>query len=101
MPAPRKYPPEFRDRAVELVRSTGRPVAQVARELGINTETLRVWVRQEEADRSERFDRPTTEQNDEVKRLRKENTELRRANEILKLASAFFAQELDPTRRRP
>jgi transposase len=86
---------------VELVRSTGRPVAQVARELGINTETLRVWVRQEEADRSERFDRPTTEQNDEVKRLRKENTELRRANEILKLASAFFAQELDPTRRRP
>jgi transposase len=101
VPAPRKYPPEFRDRAVELVRSTGRPVAQVARELGINTETLRVWVRQEEADRSERFDRPTTEQNDEVKRLRKENTELRRANEILKLASAFFAQELDPTRRRP
>ena len=60
-----------------------------------------MWVRQEEADRSERFDRPTTEQNDEVKRLRKENTELRRANEILKLASAFFAQELDPTRRRP
>jgi transposase len=61
---------------------------------------MRTWIRQDEADRGERTDRPTTTEAGELRRLRKENTELRRANEILKAASAYFAGELDPTRRR-
>jgi transposase len=58
------------------------------------------WIRQDEADGGERADRLTSEQLEELRRLRKENAELRRTNEILKAASAVFAQELDPTRRR-
>jgi len=102
MAAPRKYPPELKDRALRLWRSEQprRPIAHVARELGLNPETLRTWIRQEEADRGERGDRPTTAEVEELRRLRKELAELRRANEILKAASAYFAQELDPTRRR-
>lgn len=102
MAAPRTYPPELRERALRLWRSEQprRPIAHVARELGLNPETLRTWIRQEEADRGERGDRPTTAEVQELRRLRKENLELRRANEILRAASAYFAQELDPTRRR-
>lgn len=102
MAAPRKYPPELKERALRLWRSEQprRPIAHVARELGLNPETLRTWIRQEEADRGERGDRPTTAEQEELRRLRKELAELRRANEILRAASADFAQELDPTRRR-
>jgi transposase len=102
MAAPRKYPPELKDRALRLWRSEQprRPIAHVARELGIHPEAMRTWIRQDEADRGERVDRPTTAEQEELRRLRKENTELRRANEILKAASAYFAGELDPTRRR-
>ena len=63
-------------------------------------EALRNWVRQAEADDGERDDRPTSDETKELRRLRKEVTELRWANEILKAASAFFAQEIDPTRRK-
>ncbi|MFE6872856.1 IS3 family transposase [Kitasatospora sp. NPDC057692] len=90
MPAPRKYPDELRERAVREVRSTGRPVAHVARDLGIHKEALRSWVRQAEADAGERDDRLTSSELEELKQLRKENAELRRANEILKAASVFF-----------
>jgi transposase len=90
MPVPRKYPDELRERAIREVRSTGRPVAHVARDLGIHTEALRGWVRQAEADADERDDRLTTAKRDELKELRKENAELRRANEILKAASVFL-----------
>jgi transposase len=102
MAAPRKYPIELRERALRLWRSEQprRPIAHVARELGLNPETLRTWIRQEEADRGERGDRPTTGELEELRRLRKEIAELRRANEILRAASAYFASELDPTRRR-
>lgn len=101
MAAPRKYPPELRERAVRLWRSDeSRPIAHIARELGINAETLRNWVRQDEADRGERSDRPTSDEQAELARLRKENAELQRANEILKAASAYFARELDPQPRR-
>ncbi len=102
MAAPRKYPLELRERALRLWRSTTprRPIAHVARELGLNPETLRTWIRQDEADHGERTDRPTTAEVEELRRLRKENLELRRANDILKAASAYFASELDPTRRR-
>jgi transposase len=101
VPAPRKYPDELRERAVREVRSTGRPITHVARDLGIHKEALRSWVRQAEADAGERDDRLTTAERDELKELRKENAELRRANEILKAASVFFAQEIDRPRTRP
>ena len=61
---------------------------------------MRTWIRQDQADRGERDDRLTSEQLEELRRLRKENAELRRTNELLRAASAYFAQELDPTRRR-
>jgi transposase len=61
MAAPRTYPIELKERALRLWRSEQprRPIAHVARELGLNPETLRTWIRQEEADRGERGDRPT------------------------------------------
>jgi transposase len=98
MPAPRKYPDELRERAVRLVFESGRPIAQVARDLGVHKEALRHWVRQAEADAGERQDRLTTSERDRLKELERENRELRKANEILKAASVFFAKELDPTR---
>jgi transposase len=100
MGAPRKYSEELRERAVRLVFESKRPIAHVARDLGVHKESLRHWVRQAEADGGRRRDLLTSEQREELKRLRKENFELRRANAILKDASVFFATELDPTRRR-
>ena len=101
MTRPSKFAPEFKARAIDLYRSSeDRTIADVAREMGIGTETFRKWVRQDEADRGERDDRLTSKETQELKRLRKENAELKRTNEILRLASAFFAQEADPTRRR-
>jgi transposase len=100
MARPSKYPPEFRARAVALVLKSRRPIKHVADELGLGSESLRQWVRQHEADHGQRTDRPTSVESEELRRLRKENADLKRTNEILKLASAYFAQELDPTRRR-
>ena len=102
MTTPRKYPLEFRERAVRLYfESGGRPIAHVARDLGIHREALRQWVRRAEADAAPRASRvlPCDVQ-EELTRLRKENAELKRANAILRDASVFFATELDPTRRR-
>ena len=79
MAAPRKYPQELRDRAVRLARESDRPLAHVARDLGVHPEALRNWVRQDEADRGERVDQLSTVERDELKRLRAENAELRRA----------------------
>ncbi|MGW1146700.1 transposase [Streptomyces sp. NPDC002454] len=90
MPAPRRYPDELRERAVREVRTIGRPIAHVAKDLGIHKEALRGWVRQAEADRGERDDQLTTAERDELKQLCKENAELKRANEILKAASVFL-----------
>src|SRR4030095_703613 len=100
MPRPRKYPPELLDRGARLVFESGRPIAHVARDLGVPPETLRKYVRQFEADEGRRPELPTTEEREEIKRLRKEVYELRRANEILKAASVFFATELDADRPR-
>ena len=102
MVAPKKYPDGLRERAVRLYRETEpRPVIRrLAEQLGVHHEALRNWIRQAEADAGERHDRPSTELLAENRRLAKENAELRRANEILKAASAYFAAELDPTRRR-
>ncbi len=103
---PRQYSPEFRQRALRLLNeatpdyeSEFEAIRQVASKLGISTEALRRWRRSSEVDAG---DRPgmTTLEHAELKRLKRENTELRRANEILKAASAFFAAELDrPTTR--
>ena len=98
MPRPRKYPPELLDRGARLVFESGRPIAHVARDLGVPSETLRKHVRRVEADEGLRPDLPTTAEREEIKALRKEVYELRRANEILKAASVFFATELDADR---
>ena len=100
MARPRKYPDELRERAVRLVFESKRPIAHVAQDLGIHKESLRNWVRQAEADSGRRRDLLTSEERDELRQLRKEVAELRRANAILKDASVYFAQALDPTRRR-
>ena len=102
MVAPKKYPDELRARAVRLYReSDPKPVIKrLAEQLNVHPEALRNWIRQDQADRGERDDRPSTDMLEENRRLRKEVAELRRVNEILKAASSYFAQELDPTRRR-
>jgi len=100
MSRPRKYPEELLERGVRLALESGRPIAHVAQDLGIHKEALRQWVRQAEADTGRRRDLLSSEEREELKRLRKENFELRRANAILKDASVYFATELDPTRRR-
>ncbi len=79
---------------------SGRPIAQVAKDLNVGSESLRSWVRQAQADAGERTEQLTTLEGEELKRLRAEIRELRRANEILKAASVFFAAELDPSRTR-
>jgi transposase len=97
-----RYPPELRERAVRMVMevtadhgSQWAAINAVAQKLGVSTaETVRRWVRQAEVDAGQRGG-STTEESEELKRLRRENAELRRANEILKAASAFFAAELD------
>lgn len=101
MPALRKYPAELRERAVRLWRESDPrpPISQVAKKLGIHPEALRNWIRQDEANKGERSDRPSTAELEVIRQLKRENAELKRANEILKLASSYFAQKLDPTRR--
>jgi len=104
VPAPRKYDQETRDRAVRLYEERRRDFpsesALTARKrvgelLDINHGTLRGWIEQRHVDTGERPG-VSSDQAEELKRLRRENAELRRANEILKTASAFFAQaELD------
>jgi transposase len=81
-----------------LVFESGRPIAHVARDLGIESETLRKHVRQTEADEGRRKDVLSSQEREEIKSLRREVSQLRRANEILKAASVFFAGELDPHR---
>ena len=99
--SPLKYPLEVRQRAVAMVRESGRPIASVAQELGLNPETLRKWVRAaESAGRVPAEELATPAEKDaEIRRLRVEVADLRRTNEILRLASAYFARELDPARR--
>jgi transposase len=99
--AMKKYPAELRERAVRLYRETTPTptISSVARKLGVGAEAVRQWIRQDEADRGARTDRPTTEERELVRQLRKENEDLKRVNEILRLASSFFASELDQTRR--
>lgn len=101
MAAPRKYPDELRERAIRLVLEAKRdpltrPAAcrRIGDQLGINPETLRGWVQQAEVDAGDRAG-TTTSDAQRMAELERENRELRRANAILKAASAFFAAELD------
>ena len=88
------YPPEFRARAVELVQTSGKSIAQVARELGVSGQGLREWIRQAERDAGRgRPNDLTTDEKAELQRLRRENHVLREEREILKKAAAFFAKE--------
>lgn len=98
MPRPRKYPTELVERGVRLALESGRPIAHVAKDIGLPSEILRKAVRRAEADQGLRPDLPTSEEREEIKKLKRENAELRRANEILKAASVFFATELDADR---
>ena len=98
MPRPRKYPPELLDRGARVVIESGRPIAHVARDLGVPSETLRKYVRWVEANEGLRPDLPMAAEREQIKALRKDVCELRRANEILKAASVFFATELDADR---
>lgn len=100
MPRGVKYPQELVDRRVRLVFVSGRPIAQVAADLGMHPGAFRKRVRQAEANSGMRPNLPHSGEREELRRLRKENYELRRANEILKSASVFFAKELDQNRTR-
>lgn len=101
-----RYTPEFRAKAVRLLTesrssysSETKAIEQVSRDLGIAPESLRRWRNQSDATAAAETKQSAQEAMAELKRLRAENTELRRANEILTTASAFFAARLDPTRR--
>ena len=89
---PAKYPAEFRHEAVELVRSSGRSIADVARSLGISDVTLGAWLKADK-ERKEDPDALSEVERQELKRLRKEVTDLRQDREILRKAAAYFARE--------
>jgi transposase len=102
MAAQRKYPEELRERAVKMVSEIRErdgkghgELARVGRQLGVHPEALRSWVKQAEIDGGERPG-TTTGDRQRICELEREVRELRRANEILKAASAYFARELDP-----
>jgi transposase len=92
------YPPEFRREAIRLVRSGGRSPRQLAGELGCSEQTLRNWLRQDEADRGERSDVLSSEERVRLRELERENRVLRQEREILKRAAAFFARETEGPR---
>jgi transposase len=101
MAAPRKFPDELRERAIRLVMdiegeagSVTAACRRVGEQLGINSDTLRGWVKQAQIDAGQRPGVSTADAA-RIKALEKENAELRRANAILRTASAFFAAELD------
>lgn len=102
----KRYPAEVRERAVRLVMEHRREypnewsaITSISQKCGMTAETLRKWVRQAEVDGGRRPGL-SSEEAARINELERENKELRRANEILKAASAFFARELDPQPRK-
>jgi transposase len=87
------YPPEFRAEAIRLLRTSDKSMAQIGRELEVTTETLRIWKKQADIDEGLRHDGPTTEETEEVRRLKREIKTLQEEREILLKAAAFFARE--------
>ena len=92
------YPAEFRTNAVRLFRSSDKSIAEIARDLGCATETLRNWTKQTDLDAGRRTDGLTSDERAELNRLRRENRVLTEEREILKKAAAFFAGETGRTR---
>jgi transposase len=88
----RPYPPEFRADAVRLARTSGRPVTEIARDLGVSSESLRIWIRRADVDAGER-EGLTSEEREELRSLRREVRVLREEREVLRKAAAFFAKE--------
>jgi transposase len=94
---PSKYPEQFRRDAVELVRSSGRSLREVGKELGVNHETLRNWVtaaRQAEAGQRDGAESISADEREELRRLRKKVAELELEKEILRKAAQYFAKEM-------
>ena len=103
---PGPYPVEMRERAVRMVfehqheyPSQWKAIESISKMLNVNHETLRLWVRRAETDAG-KHPGVTTEERARIKELERENRELRRANDILKAASAFFGAELDRQSKR-
>jgi transposase len=88
------YPEEFRREAVAMLRA-GRTPRELALSLGVSEQTLRNWRRQEQVDRHERDDGLTSDERDELRRLRRENVRLTQERDLLKRAAAFFARETE------
>jgi transposase len=92
MPRPRRFfPPEYKAEVVELIRSTGKTVGQVARELDLTETAVREWVKRAALDAGRRTDGLTTAEGEELRRLRREVRDLREEHEILRKAAVFFA----------
>jgi transposase len=90
------YTPEFRAEAVELYRTSGRGLKQISTELGVAPESLRRWSMQADVDAGKTAGL-TTEEREELRRLRRENRTLRMERDLLKKAAAFFARDSEPT----
>lgn len=88
------YPDEFRREAVQMLRA-GRAPRELAVSVGVSGQTLRKWRRQDQVDRRERDDGLTSDEREELRRLRRENARLRQERDLLKRAVAFFAVELE------
>jgi transposase len=93
-PKGRAYPPEFREQIIELGRA-GRTAHSLAKEFGLAYQTVLNWLKQAELDAGKRSDGLTSAEQEELKRLRRENKQLRLEREILSKAAAWFARETD------
>jgi transposase len=93
-PARKNYPAEFKERAVKLAVESDQPIAQTARDLGVNDNTLHTWIGKYH--HVERQEKQVNDEHlyEELKRLRKENARLKEERELLKKAAAYFAQQL-------
>ena len=91
MPVP--FPPEFRRRAIELARTSDKPLGEVATDLGISRSCLQNWIRQEKADAGDAAAGLSSAEKTELAELRRRNRQLEMENDVLKRAAAYFARE--------
>ena len=94
------YPPEFRQQIIELVRA-GRTPEELSREFEPTSQTIHNWMKQADVDAGVRSDGLTTQEREELRRLRRENKQLKVEREILKKAAAWFARETDSVPPKP